>query len=102
MFEVTYSIEGIIRKITINASDAVQVTNIMTNMFGTGKVQIINIGECKMEDLFKDIDKLEEFFNKNFIKLEEYMKIKSKIVDYYKSEFKYSEDDNDPPIYKVR
>lgn len=43
MFEVTYSIEGIIRKITINASDAVQVTNIMTNMFGFGKVQIINI-----------------------------------------------------------
>lgn len=43
MFEVTYSIEGIIRKIAINASDAVQVTNTMTNMFGTGKIQIINI-----------------------------------------------------------
>lgn len=43
MYEVTYSIEGIIRKISINASDAVQVTNIMTNIFGTGKVQIINI-----------------------------------------------------------
>lgn len=49
-----------------------------------------------MEDLFKDIDKLEEFFNKNFITLEEYMKIKSNIVDYYKSEFKYSEDDDLP------
>lgn len=43
MYEVTYSMEGIIRKITINASDAVQVTNIMTNMFGSGKVQIINV-----------------------------------------------------------
>lgn len=43
-----------------------------------------------MEDLFKDIDKLEEFFNKNFITLEEYMKIKSNIVDYYKPKFKYS------------
>lgn len=51
-----------------------------------------------MEDLFKDIDKLEEFFNKNFITLEEYMKIKSNIVDYYKSQFKYSEDDNDLPF----
>lgn len=43
MYEVTYSMEGIIRKIIINASDAVQVTNIMTNMFGSGKVQIINV-----------------------------------------------------------
>lgn len=43
MYEVTYSMEGIIRKIMINASDAVQVTNIMTNMFGSGKVQIINV-----------------------------------------------------------
>lgn len=51
-----------------------------------------------MEDLFKDIDKLEEFFNKNFITLEEYRKIKSNIVDYYKSQFKYSEDDNDLPF----
>lgn len=51
-----------------------------------------------MENLFKDIDKLEEFFNKNFITLEEYMKIKSNIVDYYKSQFKYSEDDNDLPF----
>lgn len=51
-----------------------------------------------MENLFKDIDKLEEFFNKNFITLEEYMKIKSNIVDYYKPQFKYSEDDNDLPF----
>lgn len=49
-----------------------------------------------MEDLFKDIDKLEEFFNKNFVNLEEYMKIKSNIVDYYKSEFKYSDEEDLP------
>ena len=49
-----------------------------------------------MEDLFKDIDKLEEFFNKKFITLEEYMKIKSNIVDYYKPKFKNSEYDDLP------
>ena len=43
MFEVTYSMEGIIRKIMINANDAVQAQNIFTNMYGSGKVQIINI-----------------------------------------------------------
>lgn len=43
MFEVTYSMEGIIRKIMINASDAVQAQSIITNMYGSGKVQIINI-----------------------------------------------------------
>lgn len=40
MFEVTYSMEGIIRKIMINA---VQAQSIFTNMYGSGKVQIINI-----------------------------------------------------------
>ena len=43
MFEVTYSMEGIIRKIMINANDAGQAQNIFTNMYGSGKVQIINI-----------------------------------------------------------
>ena len=43
MFEVTYSMEGIIRKIMINANDAVQAQNIFTNMYGNAKVQIINI-----------------------------------------------------------
>ena len=43
MFEVTYSNEGIIRKIMINANDAVQAQNIFTNMYGLGKLQIINI-----------------------------------------------------------
>ena len=43
MFEVTYSMEGIIRKIMINASDSIQAQQIFTNMYGSGKVQIINI-----------------------------------------------------------
>lgn len=43
MYEVTYSIDGILKKISINASDAVQAQNIFTNMYGNGKVQIINI-----------------------------------------------------------
>lgn len=43
MYEVTYSIDGIIKKININANDSIQAQNIFTNMYGTGKVQIINI-----------------------------------------------------------
>ena len=43
MFEVTYTMEGLIRKIMINASDSVQAQNIFTNMYGSGKVQIINV-----------------------------------------------------------
>lgn len=43
MYEVTYSMEGLIRKIMINASDAVQVQSIFTNMYGNAKVQIINV-----------------------------------------------------------
>lgn len=43
MFEVTYSVEGIIRKISIKADDSIQAQNIFTNMYGNAKVQIINI-----------------------------------------------------------
>lgn len=43
MFEVTYSVEGIIRKIMINASDSLQAQSIIINMYSSGKVQIINI-----------------------------------------------------------
>lgn len=42
MYEVTYSVNGIVRKISINANDAIQAQEIVTNMFGTGNVQIIN------------------------------------------------------------
>ena len=43
MFEVTISVDGIIKNIMINANDSFQVTNIVTNMYGNGRVQIINI-----------------------------------------------------------
>lgn len=43
MYEVTYSIDGILKKISISASDSFQATQIFTSMYGTGKVQIINI-----------------------------------------------------------
>lgn len=35
------------------------------------------------EELFNYLEKLEEFFEKDFINLEEYYKIKSRIVDYF-------------------
>lgn len=43
MFEVTYSIDGIMKKISINANDSIQAQQIITNMYGTGKIQIINV-----------------------------------------------------------
>lgn len=42
MYEVTYSIDGIVRTLDVSASDAVQAQQIITNMFGQGNVQIIN------------------------------------------------------------
>lgn len=43
MYEVTYSIDGILKKISINATDSIQAQQIFTNMFSGGKVEIINI-----------------------------------------------------------
>lgn len=43
MFEITYSIDGVLKKISINANDSIQAKEMFTNMFTTGKVQIINI-----------------------------------------------------------
>ena len=43
MYEVTYSIDGIIKKINVVANDAITAQNLATNMFGSGKVQIIEI-----------------------------------------------------------
>ena len=43
MYEVTYSIDGVIKKINVIANDAITAQNLATNMFGTGKVQIIDI-----------------------------------------------------------
>lgn len=43
MYEVTISKEGIISKIQISAENTYLVQEIITNMYGQGKVQIINI-----------------------------------------------------------
>lgn len=43
MYEVTYSIDGVIKKISVPANDAITAQNIFTNMYGNGKVQIINV-----------------------------------------------------------
>lgn len=43
MFEVTYTMNGIIKKISVNASDPLTAIDIFTNMFGGGAIEIINI-----------------------------------------------------------
>lgn len=43
MYEVTYTIDGIVKKISITASDSIQAQTIFTNMFSGGKIEIINI-----------------------------------------------------------
>lgn len=43
MYEVTYSIDGIIKRVTINANDSIQALDIFTNMYGNGRYQVINI-----------------------------------------------------------
>lgn len=45
MFEVTYVLDGVQRKISINANDSIQATQIFTNMYssGFGNIQIINV-----------------------------------------------------------
>lgn len=43
MYEVTYTVDGVQRKMEVNASDAIVAQNIITNMFGIGNVQIINV-----------------------------------------------------------
>lgn len=43
MFEVTYSIDGLLKKININAEDSILAQNIFTNMFSGQKVEIINV-----------------------------------------------------------
>lgn len=43
MYEVTYSIDGVIKKINVPANDAITAQNIFRNMYGSGKVQIVNV-----------------------------------------------------------
>lgn len=43
MYEVTYSVNGIIHKMIIDEKDYNQIFNTITNMYGSGTVQIINV-----------------------------------------------------------
>lgn len=43
MYEVTFSLEGIIHTINVPVTDAAQINSIITNMYGTSQYTIINI-----------------------------------------------------------
>ena len=43
MYKVKIVIDGLVKEITVNANSSVEVQNIITDMYGTGKVQIIDI-----------------------------------------------------------
>ena len=45
MFEVTYVLDGVQRKMSIRSDDIIAAMHIFTNMYGTGfgNIQIINI-----------------------------------------------------------
>lgn len=43
MYKVRISIDGIIKEMTINANDAVTAQNLVTNMYGNGRVQILDV-----------------------------------------------------------
>lgn len=43
MYEVTYSVDGIIKRIKIDAGDYQTAIDMVTNMFDTGKVQILDV-----------------------------------------------------------
>lgn len=43
MYEVTYSMNGVIKKISVNASDPLTAIDIFTNMFGGGAIEIIDV-----------------------------------------------------------
>ena len=42
MYEITYSIDGIIRKIIAQGTSQMDAVNIFSNMYGSGKVQVIS------------------------------------------------------------
>ena len=43
MYKVKIVIDGLVKEISVNANSSVELQNIITNMYGTGKVQIIDI-----------------------------------------------------------
>ena len=68
MYDVTYSIDGVIKHISIKANDSIGVMNAITNMFGAGKVQIID-----MRRIQKEGEKMEE--NKVILSLNKYLEM---------------------------
>ena len=45
-----------------------------------------------MEKMFKELDILESFYNRNIINLEEYFKIKSSLIDSYRPKPEQNDD----------
>lgn len=43
MYKVKIVIDGLVKEITVNANSGVEVQNIITNMYGSGKFQIIDM-----------------------------------------------------------
>lgn len=43
MYEVTYTIDGILKKFSIKADDQMQAQQILTNMFSGQRIEIIDI-----------------------------------------------------------
>lgn len=43
MYEVTFTLEGVLHTVNVPATDAAQINSIITNMYGTSQYTIINI-----------------------------------------------------------
>lgn len=43
MYEVTYVIDGVLHKMNVNANDGIMAQQLITNMYGTNQIQIIDI-----------------------------------------------------------
>lgn len=43
MYEVTFTLDGILHTVNVPATNAAQINNIITNMYGTSDYSIINI-----------------------------------------------------------
>lgn len=43
MYEVTFTLDGVLHTIDVPATDAAQINQIITNMYGTSDYSIINI-----------------------------------------------------------
>ena len=48
MYKVKIVIDGLVKEITVNANSSFEIQNMITNMYGTGKVQIIDIRRVKI------------------------------------------------------